>query len=800
MIYPENFEKKIGFDTIRDLLAEKCISDLGRDHVQDLSFSTDFLEIQKMLDETDEFRQILGSDRNFPSQDYFDMRDELSRIRLEGTFIEQEEIFNLKTSLITLAEILFFFKKSEYELYPKLKIIAENIIIDTYISKRINQIVDDKGRIKDNASSELNDIRKQIESRQHQIDRTINKALQSAKSSGIATEDVEITIRNGRMVIPIPAQYKRKIRGFIHDESSTGQTVFIEPTEVFDTNNELRELESAERREIIKILSDFTILLRPNIDDLILSYTTLGLFDFIRAKARLANELLCIKPTVTNKNLLNWQDALHPLLFLANRSKGKKVVPLSINLDKINRILIISGPNAGGKSVCLKTVGLLQYMMQCGLLVPMKENSVMGLFRKIFIDIGDDQSLENDLSTYSSHLKNIEFFLKNSDNKTLILIDEFGVGTEPQIGGAIAEASAEALNEKKIYGVVTTHYSNLKLLANRNDGFVNGAMLFDSRKMQPLYQLKIGKPGSSFAFEIANKMGIPTNILENAMHKTGKSQLDFDQQLQQLEIEKEEVEKQQAKFRVADEFLAEMIEKYDELNQKIEDQKEKILDEAKKEAIDIIDNSNRLIEKTIREIKENLAEKERTKNVRKELVEEKEKLTNKKEFGKKNSEKRIRKVVQDEPIKVGDHIVLKDHSTSGEILEIKGNKAVVYTGSVKLSLPLENLEKIKAIKNYKRSNKSYTNIVNTLNEKLDNFKLSLDIRGKRAEEAVSEVVKYIDDAMLLSIKEVRIIHGKGDGVLRSVIRDHLSGIQEIKSLKDEHVERGGSGTTVVVLR
>jgi len=804
MIYPENFEQKIGFDNIRQMLQAYCVSSLGQDYLKQLKFETDHGIITDLLDETDEFKSILESSESFPSQDYFNLIPELERIRIEGSYIQQDQLFDLKTSLSVILECKEYFNVDRELNYPVLEQIAEQIIIDPFVIEKIKMIIDDKGRIRDNASPGLNEIRKSLKAQFGAVDRRINNALKQAKKEGWTDKEVEVTIRNGRMVIPVHAAHKRNIRGFIHDESASGQTVYVEPEEVFQTNNEIRELEIAEKREIIKILESFTDFLRPFIDELIHDYLVLGRLDAIRAKARLAIRIKAIRPVLEDRTMIEWKKAMHPLLFLSHQERKKEIVPLDISLNKENRILIISGPNAGGKSVCLKTVGLVQYAIQCGLLVPMDDHSTCGIFQKIFIDIGDEQSLENDLSTYSSHLLNIRHFLENSDKKTLFLIDEFGTGTEPQLGGVIAETALEKLNKNNSFGVVTTHYANLKLLADQENGILNGAMLFDSKKMKPLYVLKIGKPGSSFAFEIARNIGLPEEILEQAKVKTGRSQLDFEQQLQQLEVEKRDIEKSKEEFKVADTFLAEMINKYEKLLSDLEISKDSILASAQEEAMELIGRSNKLIEKTIKDIKEAQANRDKTKEARhkvkaheKEILVAKDKIRLKK---KKVQQKPKDKPVIKERLEIGDMVKLLEHNSTGEILEIKKNKAKVVSGSMTLSIPLDQLAYVSREKRKQVSRSAYKGIINDINQKAANFVTTLDLRGKRAEEALSMIQRYLDDAMLVSAKEVRIVHGKGDGILRSVIRDHLKTVDEIEQFGDEHVERGGDGITIIYFR
>jgi DNA mismatch repair protein MutS2 len=519
VIYPKNFETKTGFDKVRQMIRDNCLSPVGVQHAENLPFTTDATLIRQQLNQTEEFRQLMLEEPGFPSQDYFDLTYELHRIKIEGTYIEQENLFDLKSSLITISDILQFFKKSDPQKFPNLISLSSEIFVDKMIVSSIEGIIDNKGNIKNNASAKLAEIRKSLSKEQASVDRKMRKAMSEAKRAGWTKDDTEVTIREGRPVIPVAAAHKRAIKGLIHDESATGQTVYIEPVEVFEIHNKIRELESAERREIINILKNFSGFVRPEIPNLIEAYKFLGMIDFIRAKASFALKINALKPKIADQPLVRWNKAVHPLLYLSHKKQNRPVVPLNIQLDNERRILVISGPNAGGKSVCLTTVGLLQYMLQCGLLIPVKDDSMTGIFQNLFIDIGDEQSLENDLSTYSSHLLNMKHFVIHSNANTLFLIDEFGTGTEPQLGGAIAESVLEKLNSNKAFGVVTTHYSNLKLMSKEGNGIVNGAMLFDTKAMQPLFSLKIGKPGSSFAFEIARKIGFPKEVLKNAEKK-----------------------------------------------------------------------------------------------------------------------------------------------------------------------------------------------------------------------------------------------------------------------------------------
>ncbi len=807
MIYPRNFESKIGFDIIRQKLTDLCMSSLGENYVEKIRFLNNADLIERLLNQVNEFKEIISFGQGFPAQDYFDVTPELRRIKIPGTVIELEALFDLKSSLITIFEIIKYFKKTEEEQYPELKKLVAEVQLDASILKKIDTIVDDKGKIKDSASPELKEIRGSLIRKHASIDQQISKALKYAKSEGWTERDVEPTFRNNRLVIPVSATHKRKLKGFIHDESATGQTVYIEPAEIFDTNNEIRELENAERREIIKILTRFTDFIRPTLDDLFGAYRMLGQIDFIRAKARFALQIEANRPILFDKPFLNWVNSRHPLLFLSFKEQKREVVPLNLKLDAKERILIVSGPNAGGKSVCLKTVGLNQYMLQCGMLPAMDEISEAGIFEKIFLDIGDEQSLENDLSTYSSHLLNIKHFVTQSDEKTLFLIDEFGTGTEPQLGGAIAEASLEKINEKGAFGVITTHYANLKLLADTHEAIINGAMLFDTKEIKPLYQLKVGKPGSSFAFEIAKNIGFPKAILKSATEKTGTTQLDFDKQLQQLEVDKQEILKKEEQLKVADEFLQEITKKYEELLVKTEATKDEIITKAKTEAREILDGSNKLIERTIKEIKEAKADKEKTRKLREDIKIKTEEIKAKPKsnkpkvkepFSAKASESK-----EDGKIRVGDLAKVIGQDTVGEVVEISGKDVLLSFNSIQFRTQLRKLEKVsrkQARKETRRSSSGYKHIINEINDKMARFDLSIDVRGKRAEEALTEVRNYIDEAILLNVKEVNILHGKGDGILRNVIREYLASVQEIKSYKNQHIEFGGDGITVVNFR
>ena len=818
MIYPFNFEDKIGFTRIREMIEGRCLSPLGKNLAQNMHFSTNFSKLSLYLNQTNEFKNVLISGRAFPSQDYLDLSEELQRIKTPGSFIFVENLFDLLISLTTINECLLFFKHKDSDQFPLLVKLGKDIFIPNEIITAANKIIDDKKIIKDTASEQLQIIRHQLNVKKNSINKRIAQIMQKVKSEGMSREDAEVTIRDGHLVIPINAVNKRKIKGYIHDESATGQTIFIEPAEIVDLGNELRELELAEKREIIKILTIFTDNLRPWIEELENAYQYLGVIDFLRAKALFSLEIGAVLPELSKSPMLEWRKAIHPLLFINHKLQKKKVEPLTIELNQHNRILIISGPNAGGKSVCLKTVGLVQYMLQCGLLIPVHESSIAGIFKQLFIDIGDEQSLDNDLSTYSSHLMNLKHLLKNADGQTLFMIDEFGSGTEPQLGGAIAEAILENLNKIKAFGVVTTHYANLKLLAGSQPGLINGAMLFDTNNIQPLYQLQIGKPGSSFAFEIARKIGFPESILTEAISKTGSTQIDFDNQLNQLEQERKALLQKKIELEAADEFISDIMERYKTKLELLENSSKEIIQKAKNQAKDILSNSNKLIENTVREIRETQAAKEQTKLAR-------EKVTVlKKELDIIEPSEIVKEIKKNEPqiiipheekdeekhptdnksFIVGDFIKITGQDTIGQIIKLTGKKAEIAFGQMKMKIDLEKLEKAKRSEIRKDKEKSqstnYKSIMSDINDKLATFKVQLDIRGKRADEALDEVRHYIDDAILLRISEVSILHGKGNGTLREVVRQFLTSITEVKKFKDAHLEMGGSGITVVTLR
>ena len=811
MIYPPQFEEKIGFSIIRDLLNENCISELGKQWVSKLSFSTSFLSIELWLNQTEEMQRVLLGNLGLPTQDFFDLRPDLNQIRQLGSYLKIERFFDLKSSLKTINEMLDLFEANQND-FPQLFKLAENIEIDSLIIKHIDAILNEKGEVRDSASEKLFEIRSAIKTSNRQSEKSINESLRQAKKAGWTGENVEATLRNGRLVIPLNAAYKRQIRGVVHDESATGQTVYLEPDKVLHLNNKIKELEAEERREILRILVAFADFLRPSIDSLIDAYRFMGLIDFIIAKARLAIQLRAVKPDLRDTSEIEWYQARHPLLYLSHKAQGKEVIPLDIHLQSHERILIISGPNAGGKSVALKTIGLVQYMLQNGLLVPLKSSSITGIFKRFYIDIGDEQSIENDLSTYSSHLLNMQYFLANANNKTLFLIDEFGSGTEPVLGGAIAEAILEELNEKKAFGVITTHYSNLKLLPTNENGMVNGAMLFDTKKMMPLYKLVTGRPGSSFTIEIARKIGFSKSLLKKIDEKADRRQLDFEEQLQQLEVDKKELEKNQQQIALMDEHLAITLEKYQSLYAELQKEKKSILKDATLEAKQILNKSNRLIENTIREIRESAAEKGKTLELRKKIKDKAELIEDQLEKTKTNKhqlvhnqliEKEIPEVKKDtSKLKLGDLVIIKGQNSAGTITQLKGKKAKVDFDTIQLFIELEKLERVSKTQERmlkKTVKKSSSSIAQDISERSMDFNSNIDVRGMRADEAIIQIKRFLDDAILLRVNQVHILHGKGTGALRQSIQEYLRANQDVNRYYDEHIERGGHGITVVEL-
>lgn len=901
MIYPNNYEQKIGFDEIRHLLSQKCLSTLGKQRIEALSFMVKHDEILASLLQTQEFLRIEREETDFPAQFFFDVRTDLKRIRLEGSYLEEQGLHDLCRSLETIESIVRFLHRNDANAeqsletrnfsiqskeesnpykamlakkrghkrifingqwivkeapggetdnaeganeeekkdsftgkskYPELKKLTLGVAIFPQLTKRIHAILDDYGKIKDSASPALAQIRHELSHTAGSVSRILNSILRSAQSDGVIDKDTSPTMRDGRLVIPVAPAMKRKIKGIVHDESATGKTVFIEPTEVVEANNRIRELESEERKEIIRILTDFTDLIRPVVPQLLNSYEFLAAIDCIRAKALFAIDTDSTLPSFEDRSQIDWVQAVHPLLKASLTKHGKTVVPLDIRLDVSKRILLISGPNAGGKSVCLKTVGLLQYMLQCGLLIPVRENSKTGIFEGIMIDIGDEQSIEDDLSTYSSHLTNMKMMMKGCGPRTLLLIDEFGGGTEPQIGGALAEAMLKRFNDKKAFGVITTHYQNLKHFAEDNDGIVNGAMLYDRHQMQALYQLQIGNPGSSFAVEIARKIGIPEEVIQEASNIVGQEYINADKYLQDIVRDKRYWENKRLSIHQKEKQMEQTLAKYQAEIEELQKSKKEIIRQAKAEAESLLRESNKIIENTIKEIKEAQAEKDRTREIRMQMQEFQrnlsaddmnaaedsiaKKMKQLQERQKRKEERKEKKhkegkqpILQGEKkqekkvdiFKVGDTVRLKGQTAVGEIISLDGGNATINFGSMRTNIKINRIEK--ASSQQTEAPKAATFVSkqtqDSVYEKKLQFRQDLDVRGMRGEEAIQAVTYFIDDAVLLGASRVRILHGTGTGILRTLIRQYLNITPGVKSFKDEHVQFGGAGITVVDL-
>ena len=831
MIYPDNFEHKLGFDKIRELIAAQCLSSLGREQVDGLRFSPDAAVVAEELEQTGEFVRILQGERAFPANYFIDVRPTLSRIRPEGTFADEAELFDLKRSLQTIADITRFFLPVDKgddaaAEYPVLAAIAGRVPIFPDLIRRIDAILDRYGRTKDSASPELARIRRDMATVSGSISRNLQSILRAAQTEGWVDRDTAPTMRDGRLVIPVAPSFKRRIRGIVHDESATGKTVYIEPEAVVEANNRIRELEAEERREIVRILTAFTDMLRPLVPDILQSYAFLAVIDFIRAKALFAESIGAIVTLPKDEPLIDWQGAVHPLLLLAHRKAGKEVVPLDLTLDTEHRLLIISGPNAGGKSVCLKTVGLLQYMLQCGIPIPLHERSRTGIFERIFIDIGDEQSIENDLSTYSSHLTNMKYFVRYGNERTLLLIDEFGSGTEPLIGGALAEALLERFNRRHSFGVITTHYQNLKQYAEDHEGVVNGAMLYDRNLMQPLFRLSVGHPGSSFAIEIARKIGLPDDVITEASEKVGSDYVDMDKYLQDIVRDKRYWENKRQNIRRREKQLEELTARYERDLEAVNSQRKAIISEAKEAAQRIVGEANARIENTIREIREAQAEKERTRTARRELDtfketvsqtrEDDDRIARKMEQLRQRQERRQERKKRPEaaanatpkaaappPLTAGDAVRMKGQTAVGSILEMQGKQAVVAFGTIKSTVAADRLERADAAALRRTAERSSTFLseqtADAMHKKRLHFRQEIDVRGMRGDEALQTVAYFIDDAIQVGADRVRILHGTGNGILRQLIRQYLPTVPGVAHFADEDVRLGGAGITVVDL-
>ena len=850
MIYPKTFEDKIGFNEIRTLLRERCLSSLGKEEVDKITFMDNVKAINTQLSRVREFRRLQEEEENFPLNYFFDVRQSVARLRLEGTHMEEDELFDLRRSLGTVNDIVTYLNRTDEDAavaatddgwrkdpvypYPALHELAEGVVTFPQILQRIDQILDKFGKIRDTASPELLNIRRELAKVEGSISRTLYSILRSAQSEGLIEKDVTPAMRDGRLVIPVVPTMKRKIKGIVHDESASGKTLFIEPTEVVEANNRVRELEAEERREVIRILTEMAKVIRPHVSQILDSYKLLAQVDMLRAKTELAKLIGGIEPEVGKYPHIDWIGATHPLLRLSLQKQGKKVVPLEITLTRNKRMLIISGPNAGGKSVCLKTVGLVQYMLQCGLSVPMSERSQTGIFQNILIDIGDEQSIEDDLSTYSSHLTNMKNMMKSANDRTLILIDEFGTGTEPQIGGAIAEAVLKQFCIKRAYGVITTHYQNLKHFADSHEGVVNGAMLYDRHQMQALFQLQIGQPGSSFAIEIARKIGLPEQVIHDASEIVGSDYIQSDKYLQDIVRDKRYWESKRQTIHQREKQMEQTIAKYESEISDLAKSRKEVLAKAKERAEELFKESNKKIENVIREIREKQAEKEETKKLRDSLKDFKEGISDmdkqaeddkiarkmaqilRRKENKKNRKKGDPSSSgQDKDntsaattlstvsalLKEGDTVRIKGTTSVGKIESIQGKNATVIFGDLRSTTSLKKLEHATAPK--REEPRPFMTVGRqtreTIDEKKLNFKQDLDVRGMRGDEALNAVMYFIDDATLVGMSRVRILHGTGTGILRQLIRQYLATVPAVTSYKDEHVQFGGAGITVVDL-
>jgi DNA mismatch repair protein MutS2 len=792
MLHPADIEHKLGFDQIREMLKANCLCTLGTGRVDALTFNTSEEDIRRLLKETLEFRQILEQNENFPAKNYFDPTALLATAAVEGSYLEPIDFLNIKRSMETIIACRNFLVKFKGN-FPVLAECAGQVTVNQQLVKEISQVIDDDGQVRDTASAELKRIRKLLREAHLRVRAQIDKAFRLAVSEQWVPEGGLPVIRQGKLAIPVLAEHKRKLKGYILDESATGQTVYIEPVEVLEANNEIRDLDYAAQREVVKLLKNLTSGLRNQLDELQSAYRFLAHIDFTRAKAKLAMAMDASFPVLEKSPMLNWVNARHPLLQFGLAGK-RNVVPLTISLTDSERMLLISGPNAGGKSVCLKTVGLLQYMLQCGLLIPVFEDSIAGIFEDLFIDIGDQQSIENDLSTYSSHLKNLVTFIEHGGERSLVLLDELGSGTDPNFGGAIAEAVLEALLNNKVWTVATTHYYNLKLFAGKHPGIRNGAMRFDEEKLAPLFILDIGKPGSSFALEIARKTGMAERVLKKAEELIGKDLLGFDRLVRNLERDRQEATERLARLEKQQQALEELQKHYQRLLSDLERNKKEILDQAKAEAAELLRHTNREIEKTIRHIRENQAQRNETAKVRKNLHEISRKV---------NQKRAVRAAVVTESIKAGDRVSIIGQEGSGTVVSLKGRHAIVQFGEMKSKVELVKLTKVTGsgtVRGGEGSANIRVGIGLNLHEKQAVFNPLLDVRGKRAEEVIPLLEQFLDTAVLLGYRELKIMHGKGEGILRSVVRNELPKHNQVASFADDHVDRGGAGITVVVLK
>lgn len=848
MIYPENYEIKVGFNDIRTLICGFCQSELGKERVADLHMLTEIGAIRQRLSEAQELETILEETVELPEMSFYDLRPAIQRIRLEGTHIEEEDLIKLKKSLDTLHSWLKIIRAtqedSDIPLYPALNQLSMGVFTFMAVAATIDKTLDRYGKIKDEASPELSRIRGELRASEGSVNRTLHGILKVVKSEGLVPQDVTPTFREGRLVIPVSPSLKKRLRGIVHDESATGKTVFIEPQEVVEANNRIRELEAEERREIIQILKHITMLLRPNSQELLRAFVFLADLEFVRARVGFAKHIGGIYPTVAPYPIIDWTLVQHPLLKLSLAKQNKKVVPLEIKLDRKQHILIISGPNAGGKSVCLKTVGLIQYMLQCGLPVPVGEGSKMGVFNKLAIDIGDEQSIEDDLSTYSSHLLNMKNMMKMADSSTLLLIDEFGGGTEPAIGGAMAESILMRYNSKGAFGIITTHYQNLKHFADVHEGVVNGAMLYDRQQMQALFQLQVGNPGSSFAIEIARKIGIPEDVIADATDIVGKDYVNADKYLLDIVRDKRYWENKRQTIHSQEKQMEQTIQKYEQEIEELKQKRKEIIQSARQQAEEIIRNSNAVVENTIREIREAQADKERTKEIRNELNEFRDQLEEatrsdydelierkmrqiqerkKRQEDRKRdkNEKALREAQRPaigsllsalgaqpkttDGLVIGMPVKIIGTTAIGTVEKINGKRITVQFGMVRSVMDAAKLTPAKQEKKEQKQTFQVATYVSKetqdrIKETHLNFNPEIDVRGMRGDEAIETITHYMDDAILVGASRVRILHGTGNGILRQLIRQYLHTVPQVISATDEDVRFGGAGITVVGIK
>lgn len=815
MIYPATIETKIGFDSVRAHIAERCQSPLGVAECEAMTFSSDYRTVMSRLGETAEMLTILLGDEAFPDENINDMTAAVAGARVEGSFMSPADLLRVRLSLATMAAIAKFFASHRDDEgstpYPALDVVADGLQAFPSLMTAIDRVIDRWGTVKDNASPALAEIRGKIASMGGTVSMLMRRVISRAVKDGLVDADVTPSMRDGRLVIPVSPMNKRRIPGIVHDESASGKTVFIEPSEVVEANNKIRGLQLDERREETRILIALTDLIRPYVDELLASYRVLGLFDFIVAKARYAISVGAAMPAVEPHPAMEWWRGRHPVLEDSLKRQDKQVVPLDIELDADRRLLVVSGPNAGGKSVTLKTVAIIQYMAQCGVLPTLEPNSRMGLFENVFIDIGDDQSIEDDLSTYSSHLRNMKFFYQRGNSDTLILIDEFGAGTEPQIGGAIAQALLRQFNAKGMWGVITTHFRNLKQFADDTPGLVNGSMLYDRHLMKPLFKLSIGNPGSSFAVEIARKTGLPEEIIADAEEIVGSDYINSDKYLLDINRDKRYWENKRLAIRQKEKKLEQLIEKYETDAEMLRTTRREILNEAKEEAKRIIDGSNAAIERTIHEIKRAQAEKEKTREARQQLVESRRSLETKdhesslRTIAERRKKKKSPAAAASKPaetIAVGTNVILDGGNTVGTVESINGKEAIVIFGNLKTTVKLSRLTPTmrRADSGVSRA-ASFISVASNAaeRERQLNFSQEIDLRGQRVDEALQNVTYFIDDAIRFGSSRVRILHGTGTGALRQYIRNYLATVQGIKGFHDEDVRLGGAGITVVEL-